>query len=168
MSDFNREKVLEFTERMIRTGTVTEGYHTQMMEVLSPELVEMDEMWARFRYPIKEWQRNAFGGLQGGQLASMIDNSIGLTAIPRCGGVVSVNLEISYLAPILRHVDHIEIVTRLKKKGNLVVYINSEVFLPDGTLAADAVSNVMRLPMENMPDKQAEKRGFTGKKEQDS
>ena len=140
------DQFLERTREMIRSGEVYEGHFTQMMEVLSPELLASEESGCRFRYPVKAWQRNALGGLQGGMLAAMIDNSIALTMIPRFGGVVSVNLDINYLLPIGKDADFVEIRTTAEKSGAAIVYVHSEVYLPDGGKAADAVSNMMRIP----------------------
>lgn len=145
MAEFDREKLYEKTKKLVATGVVTEGYSTQLMEVLKPELLEVEEHYGRVRYPVQDWQRNAWGGLQGGQLASMLDNSIGINLVPRFGGVVSINMEISFLLPIGKNVDFVEVKTNLVKVGNVIVYVNLEAFLPDGSKAIDAVSNMMRV-----------------------
>lgn len=143
---FNRREAVDFTEKMIRTGVVREGFYTDMMKVFSPELLELEEDYSRFRYPVKDWQRNALRALQGGIQAGMIDNSIGLTMIPRCGGVVSVSMDISYLLPIGENVDYVEIKTTAENIGEAIAYAHAEIFLPDGSKATDAVSNLMRIP----------------------
>ena len=104
----------------------------------------MDEDGAIYvQYPVKDTSRNGLGNLQGGLMASLIDNAMGILVVPVYGSFLTMNLDINYFLPISKEFDQVVIKAEIVKPGKRTKYLRTEVFRSDGKLAALAGSNVM-------------------------
>ena len=111
---------------------------------LGASLEEMDEdgsVW--IRYPVNDKYRNGLGNLQGGLLASLIDNAMGILVVPFYGSFLTMNLDTNYFLPISKEFEQIVIKAEIVKPGKRTKYLRAEVYRSDGKLAALAGSNVM-------------------------
>ena len=99
-------------------------------------------------YPVKDTSRNGMGNLQGGLLASLIDNAMGILVVPAFGPFLTMNLDINYFLPISKEFDTVLIKAKIVKPGKRTKYLRAEVYRSDGKLAAVAGSNVMMVKNE--------------------
>lgn len=111
---------------------------------LGARLIGMDNNGTVYvEYPVKDTSRNGMGNLQGGLLASLIDNAMGILVVPAMGMFLTMNLEINYFLPISKEFDTVLIKAKIVKPGKRTKYLRAEVYRSDGKLAAMAGSNVM-------------------------
>lgn len=143
MTEKERLELIEKTEQFIINGKKP-GYLHHLAEDLGAQLLDiLSDGKLRVRYPVRDDQRNGAGNLQGGMMASLIDNAVAISIVPRTGPFMTINLNINYFAPVTEDFDHVDIEVKTVKDGKTVMYKQAEVYRPDGKLAALAGTNVM-------------------------
>ncbi|MGI6206329.1 MAG: PaaI family thioesterase [Anaerovoracaceae bacterium] len=143
MTEEERQALIGKTKEFIEKGKKPgELYH--LAEDLGAELLDITiDGRVKVRYPILDSQRNGAGNLQGGIMASFIDNATAIAIVPNTGAFLTINLDINYFAPFTEEFDHAVIEIEKIKSGKTVMYLQAKVFREDGTLAALAGTNVM-------------------------
>lgn len=119
------EKDLENSIRIINEH---KGLVNAMME---PEFVrcDLEEQWAEFRFPVKDWEVNIVGQLHGGLEATMFDFSMGVLtrSITGLRFVPTIEINITYFRPV-SDTDAVIVRTRVEKLGKRVIHLSAELF----------------------------------------
>lgn len=157
------------TAEFIETGSRTGNYHNCIGQSLREEMEELGDSLSGsesdprkgcmdfgavlmdvsedgticVRYPVPESARNRMKNLQGGVMASFIDNAMAIAVVPTYGAFMTMNLDVNYFAPVSAEYDEIEIRVSVIKPGNHTKYLRAEVYRSDGRLAALAGSTIM-------------------------
>ncbi len=99
------------------------------------------------KFPIKKWQRNPFGNLQGGMLCYYMDAVAGTLswASVDCEPVGTVDINVTFIRAVTENIDYIIVKAKVISIGRRVVVATAEVLDPDGWLMATAITNTTRL-----------------------
>lgn len=87
---------------------------------------------------------NLMGMAHGGVAATMLDTAMGCaasTVLPTGSGVVTLDLNITYLRPVTARQTPVVATARVINLGRRIVYVGGEVRSSDDTLVAHAVGN---------------------------
>ncbi|MDD6255694.1 MAG: PaaI family thioesterase [Eubacteriales bacterium] len=143
MTESERQALINKTEDFIVNGRKP-GYFHHLAEDLGAKLQDiLPDGTVKIRYPVTDSQRNGVGNLQGGMMASLIDNAVAISIVPRTGPFMTIDLSINYFAPVTEEFDYVDLEVKTIKPGNTVKYIQIFVYRGDGKLAALAGTNVM-------------------------
>lgn len=120
-------------------------YHviTDPDEIESLRVLDGERHVVKVRYPVTDSARNGMGNMQGGMMASLIDNAFAIVVVPLYGPFLTINLDINYFAPVTREFDSLEVEAEIIKQGNTTKYLEARVYRGDGKLAALAGTNIM-------------------------
>ncbi len=94
-------------------------------------------------FPVREFQTNPVGTLQGGILASFFDDAFGsLSFASLRKPCVSIDMTVNFIRPIKPGASVI-IRAEFKAKGRKLLQLSAEAFVDNEKLAATATSNLM-------------------------
>ena len=121
----------------------------QCSATLGFELIEldMDGSTTRVRFEGKPEFCNPFGTIQGGFLAAMIDDAMGMLATVKLQGRAipnTIDLNLQYLRPV--KAGKIEVAARITGKGRTQMFAEAELFDGRGKLAVRAITSFVILP----------------------
>ncbi len=121
---------------------VNEKRKGQINAMMEPQFIRCDEeeMWAEFRFPKKEWERNIAGHLHGGVTAAMFDFSMGVLIrdLTELKFVPTVELNVTYMRAV-KDEDGVIVKAKVEKMGKRIIHLSAEMFLEkDGKKAAMA------------------------------
>ncbi len=129
-----------------------EGSPSPFMHWLKPVIRRAEYGALKFEYLIRKEMTNPMGVLHGGVTAGIIDDIIGATvfAMNLSRPYTTINNCIDYFAPA-REGDLIEAHTTLVKRGEQILNLQCEVWLPaKKRLIARGYSNMIRLKFVEM------------------
>lgn len=109
------------------------------------ELLELDmaKSMTRVRFDGKPEFCNPFGTIQGGFLAAMIDDAMGMLGTLKLAGKgfpSTIDLNIQYLRPI--KIGKVEVVARITGIGRTTMFAEAELFDARGKLSCRAISSM--------------------------
>ncbi len=115
------------------------------------ELVSLDmkAMETRVRFDGKPAFTNPAGYIQGGYLAAMLDDTIGMLATVRTGTRAlpsTIDLHTQFLRPV--RVGLIEVLAKLRNIGRQVIFAEAELYDSRGKEAARATASLAINPMK--------------------
>jgi len=94
-------------------------------------------------FPVRDFQTNPVGTLQGGILASFFDDAFGVLSFASLRKpCVSIDMTLNFIRPI-KPDTHVIIRAEFKAKGRKLIQLSAEAFTGNEKLAATATSNMM-------------------------
>lgn len=117
---------------------VQAGDPARIMAMLAPQLVcaGYAEREVQFQYPLSPWMLNAMDILHGGILSAMLDNSMGtFTRAFTAKSVVTLNLQLSYSAPVQPSSQWLHTRCRMTALTNRFAHLSATAWAEDGAIA---------------------------------
>ena len=111
-------------------------------------LVSADPGEAVFECEPGEYHYNPLGMIHGGLACTLLDSVVGCaghTTLPPGVGYTSIDLNVSYLRPILATTGRLRAVGRVVKGGQRVIFAEGELTDAAGTVLATATSSLLVL-----------------------
>ncbi len=111
-----------------------------IFDLMQGELLEidLDKALLKARFPVLESYQNPYQTMQGGMLATAVDNTIGPLSVLVAPPNVTRTLEMKYSRPVTMEMSEIIITAKLINQDEHRIYINAEVRSPDGEKLATA------------------------------
>jgi uncharacterized protein (TIGR00369 family) len=112
-------------------------------------LVSADPGEAVFECTVGEHHYNPLGMVHGGLACTLLDSVVGCaaqTTLPAGAGYTSIDLNVSYLRPILATTGLLRAHGRVVKGGRRVIFAEGSVADAAGTVLATATSSLLVLP----------------------
>ena len=109
---------------------------------MAGEFVDMD-MAAKtltVRFPVQARYQNPMGYMQGGMIATAIDNAIGPLSFMVAAPNITKTMEVTYLRPIPASVAHIIVVAAFESENGRELVFTADVLREDGAKFAQARS----------------------------
>lgn len=95
------------------------------------------------RYPVREFQTNPVGTLQGGILSSFIDDAFGCLCFATMRKpCISIDMTVNFIRPV-RPDAFVIVRAEFKAKGRKLLQVSAEAFTGNEKLVATATSNLM-------------------------
>ena len=105
---------------------------------------DLENKTITIRFPIKERYQNPVGYMQGGMIATAIDNTMGPLSYAIAAPSVTKKLEIEYFRPVPSSMSHITITAFVESQEERVLTLIAEVKRGDGTvLARGTATNII-------------------------
>ena len=111
--------------------------------------LDMDRMQTRVRFEGKTAFTNPAGYIQGGYLAAMMDDTIGMLATLKTGTRAlpsTIDLHTTFLRP--GRVGAVEVAARLRNIGRQVIFAEADLYDARGKEAARATASLAINPMK--------------------
>ena len=111
-----------------------------VFKFMQAELLEIDLEHGvlRVRFPGLPQYRNPYHTMQGGMIATGVDNTVGPLSVLIAPPNVTRTLELKYSKPVTLDMEEIVVIARLAEMDEKRIFINAEVRSPDGTRLARA------------------------------
>ncbi|MGN0711438.1 MAG: PaaI family thioesterase [Anaerovoracaceae bacterium] len=116
----------------------------------------------------EDWHQSYPGRTHGGISAALLDELIGRAIIaeePDCWGV-TVELNIKYKKPVPTEAD-LTGVAEITRNTRKIFEGRGQIFLPDGTVAAEATGKYMKMPISNIAEGFSESEWYLLEDEED-
>lgn len=114
--------------------------------------IDLQEKKLTVRFPVKERYQNPMGYMQGGMIATAVDNAIGPLSFMVAPPNVTKHLQMSYLKPIHATLSHIIVEARFEGKNGRDITFLADVLDEEGNLLAQGKStNVILRPKGQEP-----------------
>ncbi len=130
------EELRERMNKHVPTTGVMFGQHI--------EWIDQEKGAVRVRYLAKPEFCNPMGSVQGGLIASMLDDAAAFACIARAQmriGVPTLEFKVSFLAPAKAGILFVE--ARVKKFGRTICFVDSDMTDEQGKLLASMTTTVM-------------------------
>ncbi len=120
-------------------------------QTLGFELISLDmsKRETRVRFEGKAEFANPAGYIQGGFLAAMLDDAIGMLATIKTGARAfpsTIDLNVQYLRPV--RIGAVEVLARLRNIGRQVIFAEADLYDSRGKEAARATTSLAINPMK--------------------
>ncbi|MCP4415899.1 MAG: PaaI family thioesterase [Chloroflexi bacterium] len=107
--------------------------------------LDLTEKTIAICFPVREQYQNPMGYMQGGMIATALDNAIGPLSFMVAPPSVTKKMEITYLRPISTRIASIIVEAQLERQEGVNLFLSAQVGNGKGTTFATALShNVIR------------------------
>ncbi len=134
------EKMMEVLRERYGERVDDSLFPPPIFDLMQGELLEidLDKALLKARFPVLESYQNPYHIMQGGMLATAVDNTIGPLSVLVAPPNVTRTLEMKYSRPVTMEMSEIIITAKLINQDEHRLYINAEVRSPDGEKLATA------------------------------
>ncbi|MGB0385982.1 MAG: PaaI family thioesterase [Ardenticatenaceae bacterium] len=110
--------------------------------------IDLEEKKLAVRFPVKERYQNPMGNMQGGMIATAVDNAIGPLSFMVAPPNVTKRLQMSYIKPIHATLSHIIVEAQFEGKNGRELTFLANVLDEEGNLLAQgkSINVIIRQP----------------------
>ncbi|UCD99037.1 MAG: PaaI family thioesterase [Chloroflexota bacterium] len=133
-----KQAIMDFFKQQLGQDTSRYSLPPPVFELMKGEFIEIDLAagWIRCRFENLDIFQNPFGVMQGGMVATAVDNTLGPLSMLVAPANVTRRLEMKYSLPVTEDVEHLYVEARLKARHGRKLYFNAEVRDQRGRLLA--------------------------------
>lgn len=130
MGDILRERYGERVDDFLFPPPIFKMMQAELLKI------DIDEGVVEARFPVLPEYRNPYKTMQGGMIATAVDNTVGPLSVLIAPPNVTRTLEIKYSQPVTLDMGYITVSAKLVKRDEKRLFIEAKVRSPDGTKLA--------------------------------